>query len=338
MQQTMTVVPGAMIYSAPEVVTSNQTVKVDVYSFGVLLCEICVRELPDPRRREQQVLLMTNRSLRGLVRRCLQTDPGAKPTMQVIIDELSRAYCMKPEMMRQWPLLSSEIYPTDACVRKYNCGRIRQGCRMELLFKESMSQKRKLQFLQPRGSEAKRETLSRLRLLSHLRLACMKREMGPTAKATEIMEPAIQLICDREMTHFELQNSAKAASLAENLLLRNLKSKSHSADRKPEPLAHLYWDLLGFLLTNKETRRISPLRSIKATGRLIRSQSDYNTYSQASSSVDVYSFGVLLCEMCVRELPDPRRREQQVLLMTNHVLRGLVRRCLQTDPEARPTM
>ena len=99
--------------------------------------------------------------------------------------------------------------------------------------------------------------------------------MGPTAKATEIMEPAIQLICDREMTHFELQNSAKAASLAENLLLGNLKSKSHNADRKPEPLAHLYWDLLGFLLTNKETGRISPLRSIKATGRWKSSLDDY---------------------------------------------------------------
>ena len=109
---------------------------------------------------------------------------------------------------------------------------------MELLFKESMTQKRKLQFLQPRGSEAKKVTLSRLRLHSYLCLACMKRGMGPTAKATEIMEPAIQLICDREMTHFELQNSAKAASLAENLLLGNLKRKTNGADRKPEPLAH----------------------------------------------------------------------------------------------------
>ncbi|CAH3186609.1 unnamed protein product [Porites lobata] len=91
MQQTMTKGPGAAIYSAPEAWTPNQTVKVDVYSFGVLLCEMCVRELPDPRRREQQVLLMTNHVLRGLVRRCLQTDPEARPTMQRIIDELSRS-------------------------------------------------------------------------------------------------------------------------------------------------------------------------------------------------------------------------------------------------------
>ncbi|CAH3180285.1 unnamed protein product [Porites lobata] len=91
MQQTMTVAPGAMIYSSPEALTSNQTVKVDVYSFGVLLCEMCIRELPNPEKRDEQVLLMTNRVLRGLVRRCLQTDPEARPTMQEIIDELSGA-------------------------------------------------------------------------------------------------------------------------------------------------------------------------------------------------------------------------------------------------------
>ncbi|CAH3172650.1 unnamed protein product [Porites lobata] len=91
MQQTMTVAPGAMIYSSPEALTPNQTAKVDVYSYGVLLCEMCIRELPNPEKRDEQVLLMTSRVLRGLVRRCLQTDPEARPTMQEIIDELSGA-------------------------------------------------------------------------------------------------------------------------------------------------------------------------------------------------------------------------------------------------------
>ncbi|CAH3179700.1 unnamed protein product [Porites lobata] len=90
-QQTMTVVPGAMIYSAPEALTSNQTVKVDVYSFGALLCEMCIRELPDPTRREEQVVLVTNSVFRGLVRRCLQREPGTRQTMQGIIDELKDA-------------------------------------------------------------------------------------------------------------------------------------------------------------------------------------------------------------------------------------------------------
>ncbi|CAH3182565.1 unnamed protein product, partial [Porites lobata] len=88
MQQTMTVAPGAMIYSGPEALISNQTVKVDVYSFGALLCEMCIRQLPDPQRRNEQVVLVTNGVFRGLVRRCLQREPGARPTMQEIIDEL----------------------------------------------------------------------------------------------------------------------------------------------------------------------------------------------------------------------------------------------------------
>ena len=40
-QQTMTVAPGAMIYSAPEALTSNQTVKVSFLEFRVFLIQHC---------------------------------------------------------------------------------------------------------------------------------------------------------------------------------------------------------------------------------------------------------------------------------------------------------
>ena len=54
--------------------------------------------------------------------------------------------------------------------------------------------------------------------------------------------------------------------------------------------------------------------------------------------LDVYSFGVLLCEMCTRDFPIPEQKEEQIVLVTDHVLRDLIRRCVQQDPEARPTM
>ena len=54
--------------------------------------------------------------------------------------------------------------------------------------------------------------------------------------------------------------------------------------------------------------------------------------------LDVYSFGVLLCEMCTREFPVPDQKQQQIALVTDHVLRDLIRRCVQRNPEARPTM
>jgi len=42
--------------------------------------------------------------------------------------------------------------------------------------------------------------------------------------------------------------------------------------------------------------------------------------------------------MCIRELPDPERRNQQIAMVTNSLLRALIRGCLQSEPEARPVI
>ena len=62
--------------------------KVDVYSFGVLLGEMCIQELPDPERRDQQIVMVRNGLLRALIRGCLQSEPEARPNMEEIIEEL----------------------------------------------------------------------------------------------------------------------------------------------------------------------------------------------------------------------------------------------------------
>lgn len=54
--------------------------------------------------------------------------------------------------------------------------------------------------------------------------------------------------------------------------------------------------------------------------------------------MDVFSYGVLLCEMCLGTMPEPERREERVAQVTNQVLRDLIKRCIEKDPEARPTM
>ena len=61
-----------------------------MYSFGVLLCEICIRELPDPDRRYEQVSRVTNGVLRALIRGCLQEDADVRASMEDIFDELER--------------------------------------------------------------------------------------------------------------------------------------------------------------------------------------------------------------------------------------------------------
>ena len=55
--------------------------------------------------------------------------------------------------------------------------------------------------------------------------------------------------------------------------------------------------------------------------------------------MDVYSYGVLLCEMCIRELPVPQCLDEQISSMTNNKdLRNLVQQCTKKGPEDRPTM
>ena len=53
---------------------------------------------------------------------------------------------------------------------------------------------------------------------------------------------------------------------------------------------------------------------------------------------DVYSFGLLLCEMCIRELPVPQQIRKQIGLVTNDVLWELIMSCASRDPEARPAI
>ena len=62
-----------------------------------------------------------------------------------------------------------------------------------------------------------------------------------------------------------------------------------------------------------------------------------NSYLLPFSQVDVYSFGVLLCEMCIREQPDPQQIHNQLGRVSGPV-RGLILQCVEKDPEARPTM
>ncbi|XP_020622585.1 probable serine/threonine-protein kinase drkB [Orbicella faveolata] len=88
MRESKTVGPGAPNYSSPEASTRNQTVKMDVYSYGVLLCEMCNRELPDLKRREEQVALVTDPFFLDLILRCINYEPEARPTMEEIINVL----------------------------------------------------------------------------------------------------------------------------------------------------------------------------------------------------------------------------------------------------------
>ena len=88
-----TLAPGCVLYAAPEVqqreTARQQTVKIDVFSYGVLLIEMLTREMPKESI-EALVRSVQSRWPRfvPLITSCTVTDPNQRPSMRQVIDQL----------------------------------------------------------------------------------------------------------------------------------------------------------------------------------------------------------------------------------------------------------
>ena len=81
--------PGSPVYTAPESHTpALQTPKMDIYSFGVLLVEMCTCEFPAPERRAELIESIQHPQLLNLITQCLNTDKNRRPTAAQIVDIL----------------------------------------------------------------------------------------------------------------------------------------------------------------------------------------------------------------------------------------------------------
>ena len=66
-----------------------------MFSFGLLLCEMCIRELPVPNETQEQVSVIADQVLRDLVTSCVRQEPGERPTMAEVITVLEK---VEPEI------------------------------------------------------------------------------------------------------------------------------------------------------------------------------------------------------------------------------------------------
>ena len=90
LQNLKTSGPGNPIYAAPEAFTPEyQSSKMDVFSYGVLLIEMCSRRLPtNVRERETFMHRIQNESTLALIRLCLEYEPQRRPDMGRILEWL----------------------------------------------------------------------------------------------------------------------------------------------------------------------------------------------------------------------------------------------------------
>ena len=90
---------GALVYTAPEGFpqphTSHppqQTPKIDVYSFGVLLCEVITQKFPDPDSFSNMLRQVRRKwlSMHALIIHCTKTKPEDRPPMTDILEQLDK--------------------------------------------------------------------------------------------------------------------------------------------------------------------------------------------------------------------------------------------------------
>ena len=91
MNLTETEGPGSPVYAAPENRYPEQhSPKMDVFSFGVLLIEMCLSELPEsrPANRAAQIKRIHWSSMVSLIERCIRERPGDRPSASDIMSLL----------------------------------------------------------------------------------------------------------------------------------------------------------------------------------------------------------------------------------------------------------
>ena len=93
MNDVTTAGPGSPAYAAPEASFPHQhSPKMDVFSFGVVLVEMCLRKLPEsrPERREDQIQHIQWPAMVSLIRSCTSERSADRPCMSDIMELLDR--------------------------------------------------------------------------------------------------------------------------------------------------------------------------------------------------------------------------------------------------------
>ena len=83
--------PGSPVYAAPEAAEpSLQSTKMDIFSVGVLLIEMCTGQFPSDDGRERLLLTISDRGFSELISRCINRERDNRPTGLELLSELKQ--------------------------------------------------------------------------------------------------------------------------------------------------------------------------------------------------------------------------------------------------------
>ncbi|XP_064393447.1 uncharacterized protein LOC135340946 isoform X2 [Halichondria panicea] len=81
--------PGNPVYAAPEArIPSLQSTKMDMFSLGVLLIEMCSGQFPSDDGRERLLFTIQDRQFSNIISRCINRERDDRPTARELLNEL----------------------------------------------------------------------------------------------------------------------------------------------------------------------------------------------------------------------------------------------------------
>ena len=91
LRQLTTIAPGNPVYAAPEANTpSQQSAKMDIFSFGVLLLEMASCRFPDPTARERHIGYVRQPGVVAAIRQCTSQDRGRRPSAGELLAQIEQ--------------------------------------------------------------------------------------------------------------------------------------------------------------------------------------------------------------------------------------------------------
>ena len=91
LRQLTTVAPGNPVYAAPEANTPlQQSAKMDIFSFGVLLLEMASCRFPDPGARERHIGSVRQPGLVAVIRQCTSQDRARRPSAGELLAQIEQ--------------------------------------------------------------------------------------------------------------------------------------------------------------------------------------------------------------------------------------------------------
>ena len=89
-QKLQTVGPGSPVYAAPESTNpKDQSPKMDIFSFGILLVEMLTDQFPDEDHRRQFIASIDHRGFVAIINQCLLEERDKRPSAQELLSDLS---------------------------------------------------------------------------------------------------------------------------------------------------------------------------------------------------------------------------------------------------------